>query len=84
MLKWNIYIIKDTMIQTQSGRRQLIFITQVCQKKKKISSHFQYSERTKATTETRNISKESSEPQLFLCQKDIDVALSGGLHTNLL
>jgi hypothetical protein len=26
------------------------------------SSHFQYSERTKATTETNNTSKESSEP----------------------
>ena len=29
------------------------------------SSHFQYSERTKATTETNNTSKESSEPQLL-------------------
>ena len=33
------------------------------------SSHFQYSERTKATTETNNTSKESSKPQLLDARK---------------
>ena len=38
--------------------------TQVTQKNEKKLSRFQYSERTKATTETNNTSKESSELQL--------------------
>ena len=50
--------------------------------KKRFSSHFQYSERTKATTESNNTSKESSDTQLFAARKVEGVALSGGLHAH--
>ena len=43
----------------------------VKKQKKQMSSHFQYSERTKATTETNNTSKESSEHQLLGARKTI-------------
>jgi hypothetical protein len=41
----------------------------VKKKRNIFSSHFQYSERTKATTETNNTSKESSKPQLLDTRK---------------
>ena len=48
-----------------------------------ISSLFQYSERTIASTETNNTSKERSDTQLFGAGKFEGVALSGGLHAHL-
>ena len=47
------------------------------------SSLFQYSERTIASTETNDISEESSDTQLFGAGKSEGVALSGGLHSYL-
>ena len=46
-------------------------------------SGFQYSERTIASTETNNTSKERSDTQLFGAGKFEGVALSGGLHAHL-
>ena len=51
---------------------------------KKISSLFQYSERTIAGTETNYTSTERSDTQLFRAGKSKGVALSGGLHAHLL
>jgi hypothetical protein len=51
--------------------------------RKKISDLFQYSERTIASTETNDISAESSDTQLFAAGKSKGVALSGGLHAHL-
>ena len=45
---------------------------------------FQYSERTIASTETIDTSKESSDTQLFAAGKFEGVALSRGLHAHLL
>ena len=50
---------------------------------KKISSLFQYSERTIASTETNDTSTESSDTQLFGAGKSKGVALSGELHAHL-
>jgi hypothetical protein len=53
-------------------------------KKKNISSSiFHNSERTIASTETNDTSKESSDTQLFAARKFEGVALSGGLHAHL-
>ena len=52
--------------------------------KKKISSLFQYSDRTVASTETNDTSAESSDTKLFANEKSEGVALSGGLHAHLL
>jgi hypothetical protein len=51
---------------------------------KKISSLFQYSDRTVASTETNDTSTESSDTKLFADGKFKGVALSGGLHAYLL
>ena len=50
---------------------------------KKISSLFQYSERTIASTDTNDTSTERSDTQLFVAGKCEGVALSGGLHAHL-
>ena len=47
------------------------------------SSLFLYSERTIASTETNDTSKESSDTQLCGAGKSGGVALSGGLHAHL-
>ena len=47
------------------------------------SSLFQYSERTIASTETIDASKENSDTQLFAARKFEGVGLSGGLHAHL-
>ena len=52
--------------------------------KKKFSSLFQYSERTIASTETNYTSTERSDTQLFGAGKSEGLALSRGLHANLL
>jgi hypothetical protein len=49
----------------------------------KISSLFQISERTIASTETNNTSTESSDTQLFGAGKSKGVALLRGLHAHL-
>ena len=51
--------------------------------RKKISSLFQYSEGTIASTETNNTLKESSDTQLFAVGKFEGVALSRGHHAPL-
>ena len=53
-------------------------------KKNISSSFFQYSERTIASTETNDTSKERSDTQLFGAGKFKGVALSRGLHPHLL
>ena len=50
---------------------------------KKISSLFQYSDRTVASTETNDTSTESSDTQLFAARKFKGVAFLGGLHAHL-
>ena len=51
--------------------------------KKKNSSFFQYSERTIASTEANDTSKDRSDTQLFGDGKSEGVALAGGLHAHL-
>ena len=51
--------------------------------KKKNSSFFQYSERTIASTEANDTSKDRSDTQLFAAGKSEGVALAGGLHAYL-
>jgi hypothetical protein len=51
---------------------------------KKISSLFQYSDRTVASTKTNDTSTESSDTKLFADRKFEGVALSVGLHAHLL
>ena len=58
-------------------------IVKIISFQKKISSLFQYSERTIASTETNDTSTESSVTQLFGAWKSEGVALSGGLHAHL-
>jgi hypothetical protein len=55
-------------------------IVKIVSFRKKISSLFQYSERTIASTETNDTSTERSDTQLF---KSEGVALLGGLHAYL-
>ena len=50
---------------------------------RKISSLFQYSERTIANKETNDTSTESSDTQLFGAWKFEGMALTGGLHAHL-
>ena len=58
-------------------------IAKIISFRKKISSLFQYSERTIASPETNNTSKERSDTQLFGAGKFEGGALSGGLHAHL-
>ena len=51
---------------------------------KKISSLFQYSDKTVSSTETDDTSTESSDTKLFGEGKSEGVALSRGLHAYLL
>ena len=51
--------------------------------RKKFSSSFQHSERTIASTETKDTSTKRSATQLFGAGKSEGMALSGGLYTHL-
>jgi hypothetical protein len=59
-------------------------IVKIISFQKKISSLFQYSDRTVASTETNDTSTESSDTKLFADGKSEGRALSGGLHAHLL
>ena len=58
-------------------------IAKIISFRKKFSSLFQYSERTIASPETNNTSKERSDTKLFGAGKLEGKALSGGLHAHL-
>ena len=58
-------------------------IAKIISFRKKIWSLFQYSERTIASPETNNTSKERSDTKLFGAGKFEGKALSGGLHAHL-